>query len=352
MNYLFFDIECANCFGGHGKICSFGYVLADMNFNIIEQKDILINPASKFHLGRKGQEEIVLGYDKEEFKKSPKFDFFYDRIKQLLESPDVMIFGHSVNNDINFLLSECVRYKKPYFTFKAYDTQILHRHFMPESQLNGLGKICESFEIVVENLHRSDYDAYLTMRVAKKLCEQLHASMEELLERCPNCYYSVENGACVNHYITISYSKKLIDYARFVKPDRRLLGKSEVKNKTFSFSLDFEKDKYKQALFLVNAIRRQAGNYTTKLSKMQYFLAYGEPCKRTQNVNELSQSAIEVLDEKKILDLLHIAPQLYEEVKAWGIARIKGYGIPKQKKPVNAQTASTEQKSEEQIPKK
>ena len=345
MNYLFFDIECANCFNGQGKICSFGYVLADMDFNIIEQKDILINPASKFHLTRKGQEVIVLGYDKEEFKKSPKFDFFYERIKELLESPDVIIFGHSVNNDINFLLSECGRYKKPYFNFKAYDTQILHKHFMPESNINALGKICESFQIEVENLHRSDYDAYLTMRVAKKLCEELHSSMDELLERCPNCYYSIENGACVNHYITISYSKKLIDYARFVKPDRRLMSKSKVKNKTFSFSLDFEKDKYKQALFLVNSLRRQAGNYTTKLGKMQYFLAYGDTCKRTQNVNELANSSIQVLDEMSILELLGIDPKLYEEVNTWSLGRIRGYGIPKSKRPVN-QNNSTEQSQE------
>ena len=47
---------------------------------------------------------------------------------------------YSVNNDINFLLSECNRYKQPYFTFNAYDTQILHRHFMPDSVENGLGK--------------------------------------------------------------------------------------------------------------------------------------------------------------------------------------------------------------------
>lgn len=332
MNYLFFDIECANCFGGHGKICSFGYVLADADFNIIEQKDILINPASKFHLGRSGQEEIELGYDKEEFLKSPKFDYFYDRIKQLLESDNVIIFGHSVNNDINFLLSECLRYKKPYFTFKAYDTQILHKHFMPESQVNGLGKICESFEIEVENLHRSDYDAYLTMRVAKKICEYRKVSMEELLEICPNCYYSVDKGVVVNHYVTVSYSKKLIDYARFIKPDPALLKKSAIKNMTFSFSLDFEQHKYKQALFLVNNLRRQAANYTTKLSKMQYFLAYGQECKRTQNVKELSDGGVKILDEESILELLNIDTNVYEQVKAWSLAKIRCYGIPKRKK--------------------
>ena len=32
MKYLFFDIECANCFDGKGKICEFGYIQTDENF--------------------------------------------------------------------------------------------------------------------------------------------------------------------------------------------------------------------------------------------------------------------------------------------------------------------------------
>ena len=42
MKYLFFDIECANCFEGKGKICEFGYVLTDEAFNEIESKEIII----------------------------------------------------------------------------------------------------------------------------------------------------------------------------------------------------------------------------------------------------------------------------------------------------------------------
>ena len=37
MNYLFFDVECANSFDGVGKICEFGYVFTDENLNIIKQ---------------------------------------------------------------------------------------------------------------------------------------------------------------------------------------------------------------------------------------------------------------------------------------------------------------------------
>lgn len=326
MKYLFFDIECANCFNGQGKICSLGYVLADNNFNIIEQKDILINPDSKFHLRNKSSGEgIELGYEKEEFLKSPKFDAYYDQIKELLEDKDKIIFGHSVINDINFLLSECNRYKKPYFTFNAFDTQILHRHFMPESKENGLGKICESFGIETENLHRSDYDAYLTMQIAKKLCENQNVRLDELLTEAPNCYYSVQDGNVVNHYSTTSYTKKLTNLARFIKPDTRLNENPMIKDKHFCFSTDFEQKNHKQAMFLVKHIRWYGGYYTAKVNKLDYYLMYGNMCDRTSSVQE--NKDIIIVDEKQLLDMLGIDNGIYEQVKTWSFGKIKNYNL-------------------------
>ena len=48
MKYLFFDIEC--CDGNH--ICSFGYVIVNNNFEILEKKDLVMNPEKRFKLGR------------------------------------------------------------------------------------------------------------------------------------------------------------------------------------------------------------------------------------------------------------------------------------------------------------
>lgn len=326
MRYLFFDIECANCFGGKGKICSLGYVACDNNFNILEQKDLLINPDSKFHLSSKATGEgIELGYPKETFLKSPKFDYFYSFIKELLEDEESVILGHSVINDINFLIAECNRYKKPYFTFKAFDTQILHRHFMPESKENGLGKICESFGIETENLHRSDYDAYLTMQVAKKLCEMQNVRLDELLSVAPNCYYSVDNGVVVNHYSTTSYTKKLVNIAKFVKPDPRLSKNTLIRDKHFSFSTDFEQEKYKQAMLLVKYIRWKGGYYSQKVSKTEYFLKYGRECQRTQNMQ--SNENVTVLDEDKLVEMLGIDKRVYEQVQTWSFSKIKNYNL-------------------------
>ena len=80
MKYLFFDIECANCFNGKGKICSFGYCVTDEDFNIIQSEDIVINPKDKFNLGTPQKEIIKLAYSKEEFFAAPDFSYFYKKV--------------------------------------------------------------------------------------------------------------------------------------------------------------------------------------------------------------------------------------------------------------------------------
>ena len=47
-SYLFFDIECANCFDGVGKMCSFGYVLVNEEFEILDEDDVVMNPEAEF----------------------------------------------------------------------------------------------------------------------------------------------------------------------------------------------------------------------------------------------------------------------------------------------------------------
>lgn len=65
MKYLFFDIECSNCFNGVGKMCEFGYVLTDEDFNTIKCDDMPMSPGKgydfRFHLkGRKNEKDLEL----------------------------------------------------------------------------------------------------------------------------------------------------------------------------------------------------------------------------------------------------------------------------------------------------
>ena len=107
MKYLFFDIECAD--GGKATICSFGYVLCTLSFEVLEQRDILVNPESEFFCDDKGKGDFTLAYPHEAFYAAPTFDKVYDEIKALLEAPDVYVVGHSVDNDIKFLNMACKR---------------------------------------------------------------------------------------------------------------------------------------------------------------------------------------------------------------------------------------------------
>ena len=77
MNYLFFDIEC--CDGNH--ICSFGYVITNESFEILEKEDIIINPQWRFKLGRAGFDpRIHLAYSEDDCSKyeDDQFKVVYD----------------------------------------------------------------------------------------------------------------------------------------------------------------------------------------------------------------------------------------------------------------------------------
>ena len=124
MKYLFFDIECSD--GKH--ICSFGYVLTDCNFVVLEKKDILINPEAIFHTGawskakrEKSEKDrgITLAYPKEAFTSSPKFTEFYNEIKDLLTDADTKVIGFACDNDARFIMWATERYKLEFISSKT-----------------------------------------------------------------------------------------------------------------------------------------------------------------------------------------------------------------------------------------
>ena len=81
MKYLFFDIEC--CDGIH--ICEFGYVITDEQFHVLSKECLIMNPEAPFNLtGRKGGRDLYLTHSEEEYRASPIFTAYYDKIKQFV----------------------------------------------------------------------------------------------------------------------------------------------------------------------------------------------------------------------------------------------------------------------------
>ena len=198
MKYLFFDIECSNCFGGIGKMCEFGYVIVDETFKVIKKDGLIMSPGkgreNRFDTGiYKREPGFQWAYEFEYYYSCEEFPNFYNKIKSLM-TDDVKVMGFAVDNDIRYLLETCERYKLDLFDFKAYETQKLMDRYLPEERRkrglqNVFKEVCGIDEYVRMQGHYSRDDAIMTMRIIEEICKLNNCSLEELLEKTPDSKY-------------------------------------------------------------------------------------------------------------------------------------------------------------------
>lgn len=232
MRILSYDIESTTGSHNDASMCTFGYCIADEKFNILEQKDIVMRPYTKRYEPR-----IKLHYDKAFIKQQPPFPFFYDEIKNLFSSCDLII-GFSVSNDVDFLNNACDIYKLEKIVYDFVDVQLLHKTVYKKQNMCGLEGIAGDFNI--EYLaHRSDEDARVTLLVLKKMIDEFNLSVEELLKKyhiTPGFNNAVETVPCTNGVFT----KKEINYLinDFIEKHRRhnKRYKGGLSYKSFAFS--------------------------------------------------------------------------------------------------------------------
>ncbi len=182
MQYLVFDIEC--CDGQ--TICEFGYVVANEELEPIEKGCMLINPAKPFNLHNRSRSKgIDLHFEEKEYRNSPKFPVFYERIKDILEAKDRKVIGFSTHDDVNYLAVACDRYGLKRINFEYADSQIIYAVLFGDGKRASLEKTAEALSLSTDDiaLHCSVDDALLTLRVVKKMCSLRNADFEELNQR-------------------------------------------------------------------------------------------------------------------------------------------------------------------------
>ena len=181
--YLFFDIECANCFGGNGKICSFGYAICDEHFNITECDDLVMNPESKFDWALFSKKiDVSLSYPKQTFLASPKFPHFYPKIQQLMTEYSGRVVGFAPKNDIGFLDYTCRRYGFDLPRTIVYDlVNILHTKINENMKLV---QWADRFGVNMSKLtaHNSMDDAKMTMFVLRGFCAENNISLSDAIK--------------------------------------------------------------------------------------------------------------------------------------------------------------------------
>ena len=185
MNYLFFDIECANCFDGTGKICEFGFVLTDENLNILKNGIFLVNPDAEFDWYVKHK---IISYKISDYLKSQKYpNIYYNFIKELMEAPNTVCVGHGIKNDLKYLNDESKRYALPKLKIDFIDTSTIRKKFYNEKQTKGLKTIVNELKLGdPKSLHNSEYDAKMTLEYVRTMCFDSGLSFAQLIKKYSN----------------------------------------------------------------------------------------------------------------------------------------------------------------------
>ena len=210
MDYLFFDTESAHGTFHRGVMCSFGYVLCNENFDVIEEDDILINPEIEDRSWDWYVVKNILAYNRCVYKSMSSFPAFYERIKQLLTRPNTMIINHGIENDAIIIASTIRRYKLEQFDYHFYDSALFYKRYKNEKNTKNLDTV--SLEVCFEDprdKHPSLEDAQRVYRIMRTLSTSEGMTIEELFKEHSYCDGEVKEGRL--HFIRPSIVSKLTE---------------------------------------------------------------------------------------------------------------------------------------------
>lgn len=291
MKYVYFDIECASNIDGKAKICSLGYVVTTSSFNILEKDDIIINP----NIDRKDYSSYVMKnivkYTIDELEAKETFPFYYEKIKNLLENEDHVVFGYDVHNDIKDLIDECERYELPILKIKSYDVQKIYKEFAKIKDAIALGKLMKEFNIDLSLFteHNSKDDAEMTMIATREICKKMNCDIDYLLE--------ISKKGVVDYTNYNKNSTKVIKnkYVSKVRELNKNISEDTIKV-CFSHSLDI--DRLDEKKNFIERIYKKGFSCETSLTRCDYLVVGKKKDKLEEACDYIVSSGIK--DIKKI----------------------------------------------------
>lgn len=307
MNYLFFDIECANCFEGTGKICEFGYVLTDDQFTILEQDSIKMNPCDRFDVKGFAIRGIRLEKPYEYYKTQPNFKNFYDRIKTLLQQPKQINVGHGVENDARYLIDECNRYKLQPINFEFCDTCELAKLIYNRDKRLRLKEVYEDLCGIndVDQKHRSLDDSLMTMEITKYYAQELKMPLYQIMSNyslatgesfcgrvvkagIPNLLYSYTGNGTKNRQFINTFIEEELNYNA---------------DKTYVLSSEFMHKNFVSVLVILNRLKEIKAQFSLEMKNGVTYVLNEEKNRKLERYEKyLAHKNIDVKIRKISLD--------------------------------------------------
>lgn len=318
MKYLVFDIEC--CDGKH--ICEFGYVLIDEQFNVLERDCITINPGYKFKLtGREKESDISLAFPEEVYYNSHKFDFYYDRIKSILTTPDCQIIGFSLSNDAGFLATAYELYGKEPISFTYYDFQKLYQGYTKAKNRTSVEGFVEELQISDITLHKSDDDSWAVIRALQIIGEKENLTLPETLKMLKKRNNDYRAEKAKEHNLSLIEKingGNLKAQNQFMKNFIHRLKLSEEKQddlffgKNVCISSHFQKKRFNEFLAIIERLYSLGATYTGKASTCDIFIEYQDGDEEeirfasVKQAEEIENKTIQVLSLEEALKALNL----------------------------------------------
>ena len=304
MNCLFIDLEFATNKRG-GKICEFGYVLVDENFNIIEKNHFIINPDIDSNMWDDWVLNNLLTREKVEYENSEKFEYYYPYIKKLIESADFII-GHSINNDVKVLNNEVKNRGYEPLKFDFYDVKEFYKAYKNTKDNISLENIMIGLDINNEfENHDALNDAFNTMLVFKKLLKNAGITIQDSFQHCPYMKYNNSNYKIkkILKPIKENYRRKNLK-SIIGKGKRTDYTCDELNNKKIYISYEFTKNHYKETENLVQIIYNKGGEVVLKVEDCNVFVDFVEEvCINGVNIKPMKVDAVtKILNENKNIE--------------------------------------------------
>jgi DNA polymerase-3 subunit epsilon len=161
--YAIVDIETTGSYAAANGITEISIQVFDGN-KVIEKFETLVNPLQPIPR----YIQAMTGITDEMVSTAPVFEKIADKVYSILQ--DKVFVAHNVNFDYSFVKA-CLHETGYEYDGKKLCTIRLSRKIFPGFPSYGLGKLCQSLGITINNQHRAGGDTDATVEVFRRLLE-------------------------------------------------------------------------------------------------------------------------------------------------------------------------------------